>query len=66
MTEKQLIKLIEEMLFKNYQTTISIGDTKYFASVHLKHYADGINEEDVYSVTVNRKAIKKLCGEEEE
>ncbi len=61
-TEKQFIKLIEEMLFKNYQTTISIGDTKYFASVHRKH-TDGA---DSYTVVANRKAIDELCGEEEE
>jgi len=44
MTDKQFIKLVEEMLFMNYQTTLSIGDTKYFVSIHRKHYADGINE----------------------
>lgn len=61
-SEKQFIKLIEEMLFKNYQTTISIGDTKYFASVHCKHTDDA----DSYTVVVNRKAIAELCGKDEE
>lgn len=61
-SERQLIKLIEEMLFKNYQTTISIGDTKYFVSVHRKHADDA----DSYTVVVNRRAIAELCGEEEE
>lgn len=62
MTAEQFIELVYEMLFKDYQTTISIGDTAYFKVTHDKNYL-GFER---YMVYVNRDAIQKLCGEEEE
>lgn len=62
MKGEQFVKLVDEMLFKNYQTTISIGDTKYFEVVHDKNYVAF----ERYIVKVNKNAIQELCGEEEE
>lgn len=62
MKGEQFVKLVDEMLFKNYQTTIAISDTTYFEVKHDKNYI-GFER---YTVKVNKDAIQELCGEEEE
>ena len=63
MTSEQFIKMVEEILFKNYYTEISIGDTVYFKAKSYKNYSD---ENHQYIVSVNRKAIRELCDREKE
>lgn len=62
MKGEQFVKLVNEMLFKNYQTIITISGTTYFEVKHDKNYI-GFER---FTVNVNKDAIRKLCGEEEE
>ena len=61
MKGEQFVKLIDEMLFKNYQTTIAINGTTYFEVKHDENYI-GFER---FIVKVNKDAIQELCGEEE-
>lgn len=61
MKGEQFVKLVDEMLFKNYQTTIAINGTTYFEVKHDKNYI-GFER---FIVKVNKDAIQELCGEEE-
>ena len=58
MTDKQFIKLVEEMLFMNYQTTLSIGDTKYFVSIHRNSFPEDNVVSGVESLVYDLSGVK--------